>query len=164
MAFTDLPLDLQNIYIANIELGLKIAFFCLILWLCFRQIKNLKEKRKNEKTPYMLVAFVRSMLGLGSWGIIIVSPLVGLFLFYPGFRIDLVQMFVLHSYKVGAFVLMVIFFVNIIFFSSSILLQFAGYDANKEKNNRVLNDLEKYGGGFKVIKNRTFNLIRGFGR
>jgi hypothetical protein len=156
-----MPIDLQNIYITNIELGIKIALFCFVIYFCYSQVQKLKEKRTDKKTPYFLVAYVRGWVGLISHVIIWMSPLIGLFIFYPGIPMEKIQNPVLGLYIVIGFIVTAIILVNVLFFSSSILMGFAGYDRLQKRNNQVLNDLEKYSGGFKLARNKLLNKLGG---
>ena len=161
MAFNDLPSVLQEIYMTNLELGLKVIFIIFLVYSCLKCINYLKNSRDENKTPYMLVAYIRSWLGVVSYMVLFLCPLMVAFLLYPQVNIDSFHIPLVAFYYIAFFVLLIIFIVNILFFSGSILLRFAGFDANQEKTNRVLNDLEKIGGGMKIGHKR---LIRNFMR
>jgi len=115
MAFSDLPIDLQNIYLTNIELGIKIALFVFIILFCYVQIIRLKEKNKNNKTPYFMVAYIRGWLGIMSYIFLFLSPLLGVFIFYPGFSIENFQIGLMIFYTVAFFVVTGVLLINFFF-------------------------------------------------
>lgn len=157
MAFTNLPTDLQNIYLVNLEFILKVCFIIFLVFICIKQIKKLKE---SEKTPYLLVAQSRALLGFISYLILFIIPFISLFIFYPTFGFDTIQIYVMRFYIIFGIIFSFMFMLNVFFFTSTFLVKFAGFDINAEKNNKVMNHLSKLAGGIKFKKNELIYKLK----
>ena len=158
MAFSELPTDLQNLYMVNIELGLKIAFIGFLIFICIYCINKLKEQKP---TPYLLIAQFRSLAGIVSYGVLFLVPLISVFLFYPQFNIDVIQITMYWGYFISFLIIGTIFVINIFYWTTNILIHIGGYDPNEQDTNKVLKDLSKVSGGIKFKMNRFVNWVKG---
>lgn len=156
MTFTDLPTELQDIYMSNLELGLKVILFIFIGFLCYKGIQNF---HNPKKTPYLLVSLYRFFMGITSYIFLILMPLALIFIFNPLYPFEKIQMYVLSAY----FVLMVLgtifILVNIYFYTPAIILRFTGFDPYADRSNEVLNRFSKVLGLANFKKNQMINKI-----
>jgi len=156
MGFTNLPQTIQDLYLANLELGLKVVLIIFLAFICIRQIKKLKD---NEKTPYLLVAQIRAIMGFVSYGILAIIPFISLFIFYPQFKFETIQLFAMRFYFIAMFVFTIIFILNMFFFTPMFIMKLVGYDANSDRTNQIMNQVNKFMGDFKFKKNQFLNKI-----
>lgn len=144
----------STLFIYIIELIIKIAFFIFLILICIYGIRAVK---KAEKTPYKLVALLRSLWAGGSYGIIFISPIIALFLFHPNFEIGIVQRLTLNTYLVLLAIATPVILFNIFYFGSQLLMKLGGLHYDAERTNMVLNDLDKFSGNLSKWKNKLSN-------
>jgi len=146
----------STFFIYKIELMMKIAFFVFLIVLCIWGIRAVK---KAEKTPYRLVALLRSLWAGSSYAMIFISPLIALFLFHPNFEIGIVQRLTLNTYLVLLAIASPVILFNIFYFGSQFLMKLGGLYYDAERTNQVLNDLDKFTGRLSNWKNKLSNKI-----
>jgi len=144
----------STLFIYIIELIMKIAFFVFLIVICIWGIRSVK---KAEKTPYKLVALLRSLWAGASYGMIIISPLIALFLFHPNFDIGIVQRLTLNTYLILLVIASPIIMFNMFYFGSQMLMKLGGLYYDAEATNLVLNDLDKFTGKLSRWKNKISN-------
>jgi len=144
----------STLFIYIIELFMKIGFFIFLIVLCIWGIRAVK---KSEKTPYKMVALLRSLWAGSSYAMLIISPLIALFLFHPNFSIGIVQRLTLNTYLVLAIIASPIILFNIFYFGGNILLKLGGLHYDAERTDKVLNDFDRFSGGLSRWKNKLKN-------
>lgn len=144
----------STLLIYIIDLIMKISFFVFLIVICIWGIRKVK---KAEKTPYMLVALLRSVWAGISYGMIFISPLIALFLFHPNFEIGLVQRLTLNTYLVLLAIALPVILFNMFYFGSQMLMKLGGLHYDTERTNMVLNDLDKFTGKLSQWKNKMVN-------
>lgn len=143
MSFTTLPTNLQDIYIVNLELALKVVFVILLTYWCYSKLKQLKD---IVKTPYILLAQWRVIQRIVLGGTFYLMPFISLFIFYPTFPFSIIQIVTMWFYLVAMVVLFTIFLINVLYWGTTIVVHYGGFDSNAEKTNEVLNDLSRMWG------------------
>ena len=155
MSFNNIPTDLQNIYMVNVEFILKIFILAGLWFFCYYIITN----NKQDKTPYILVAWVRAIKKTLCNVLIYIIPLFSMFALYPQFDLGIIQQLVLIGYIASLIVVFVIATINIMFWGPYFLVKFAGYDPSSERSSKIMNDLSKFGGNIAYSRNKLFNKI-----
>lgn len=156
MAFTDLPTTLQYIFIEYTSLGVKIFLYILIAFLCFYGISRLK---KGAKTPFILVAQLRFVLGITCYAILFTLPLASLFIFDPRYSFDELRKYILIAYLIATIFFMIVLVINIYFWTPVFILKAFGYDPMSESTSQIAGTLNKWLGDFKYKRNKFINNI-----
>lgn len=146
----------STLFIYIIELIMKIGFFVFLIIIC---IWGIRKVRKAEKTPYKLVALLRSLWAGISYGIIFISPLIALFLFHPNFEIGIVQRLTLNTYLVLFIIASPVILFNMLYFGSQFLFKIGGLHYDAERTNKVLDDLDRFTGRLSQWKTKLGNKL-----
>lgn len=142
-----------------IETFLKLIFFAFMIFLSLWGIRKLRKKNETQKTPYLLVALLRVLWGIVSYALLFMSPFIALFLFDLNFPIGIIQRMTLNTYFIIFLLIGIVIIINIFWFSGHLLLKFGGLDVDKERTNKVLNDINKFYTGWDNIRNKLKNKI-----
>lgn len=121
MAIEALSQPVQDLIMVNFEYNLKRLYIGIaLLW----SIYYVFWARKNqEDTPFLLVAYMRTILYFISFSYLFISPFTFLFL-YPQVTPDIVIRLMLTFY-IGAFIIFgIIVLINVMFFGPMILFRF----------------------------------------
>lgn len=149
MSFSNLPQVTQDILMVQFEFFGKIFligfFFMLAVMYVFVW------KKKQQETPYMLVALFRTIFYALSWVYMYFTPLFLIYL-YPQVSIDTVLKGTFAFYRYMTYVVGIVIFINIMLYAPLIIAKLGGLNIMSKNTNKVMDD---FLGKYKKLFRRT---------
>lgn len=149
--FYSLSAEAQNIVMLNFDFfAKKILLAAALIWSI---IYVFIIRKKQEKSPFLLVSYLRTSLYVTAAFFLWVSPFT-IFLLYPQVPVDLMYKIMIAFYGIGFSIVAIVIMFNIFYLGPLILVKWGGFEADKKRTDAVIKKVfgKKLSGMLKKIQ------------
>ena len=145
MAFSDLPLTLQNITMAKFDFGVKLGLILLMVLICWYYKETFDPKKES---PYLMVRALRGFIYLTCCISLSMSPLM-VFLLFPQISLDHILTILIFTYSMAIMFGGIIISFNVLQYGFGFVFNLLGMD-DQGKSKKMQEGMEFITGKQKV--------------